>query len=60
MRLFALLQESDFPSRFGFSLCRGISRGVIGFADALAQGEDILALFGGNICRRGISGHCTI
>jgi hypothetical protein len=57
MRLFALPQESDLPTPFGFSLCRGTGGGLGGFANAFTQRQGVLALFGGNICRRGVSGH---
>lgn len=54
MRLFALLEEGDFPSPFGFSLCRGTGWGLGGFADEEPRGKDIVALFGGNFCGGGV------
>jgi hypothetical protein len=56
MRLFALLQKSDFHSPFGFSICRGIGWGLGGVADEEPRGKDILALFGWNFCRGGFFG----
>ena len=50
MRLFALLEEGDFPSPFGFSLCLGGGWWLGGFADEESGGEDIVALFGWNFC----------
>jgi len=56
MRLFALLQKSDFHSTIGFSLCRRTGWGLGGFADEEPGGEDIVALFGGNFCGGGVFG----